>query len=96
MTYLVKQRFFDILDNNYLYEKGDVYPRKDYEPTKDRLNDLLSDNNPTGTVFIAKDKEEALEDLTVPELKAKAEAKGIEIPAKAKKDDIVQLILNPD
>ncbi|HFI0151090.1 TPA: hypothetical protein ACGO3A_001983 [Streptococcus suis] len=50
--YKFKTRFFDQLDNHFLYEVGDVFPRAGYEPSKERIASLLSSNNPHLTAFI--------------------------------------------
>ncbi|HGI4249525.1 TPA: hypothetical protein ACJSRE_001003 [Streptococcus agalactiae] len=42
MAYTVKARFFDLMDNGFIYEVGDIFPRKGYEPSKERLESLLS------------------------------------------------------
>lgn len=37
--------FTDLQDNNYSYHAGDIYPRKGYEPTKERIKELSTDTN---------------------------------------------------
>lgn len=93
MAYTVKARFFDLLDNSFLYEVGDSFPRKGYEPSKERLESLLSSNNTEHKPFIeASDNGNSLDGLKVDELKAKAEELGIELPSNAKKAEIIELL----
>ena len=37
---VVYKAFKDLEDNNYLYKKGDIYPREGLEPTKKRVTEL--------------------------------------------------------
>ncbi|QBX27352.1 Rho termination factor N-terminal domain-containing protein [Streptococcus parauberis] len=90
MSYKVEERFFDLLDNSFVYEVGDVFPRKGYEPTKERLDSLLSSNNAYRKPFIS--VSESLHDMKVAELKEKAKDLGIELPAKVNKEEIIELI----
>lgn len=90
MSYKVEERFFDLLDNSFVYEVGDVFPRKGYEPTKERLESLLSSNNAYHKPFIS--ATESLHDMKVAELKEKAKDLGIELPAKVNKEEIIELI----
>ncbi|BAH82121.1 HeH/LEM domain-containing protein [Streptococcus dysgalactiae] len=93
MAYTVKARFFDLLDNSFLYEVGDSFPRKGYEPSKERLESLLSSNNTEHKPFIeVSDNGNSLDGLKVDELKAKAEELGIELPSNAKKAEIIELL----
>lgn len=93
MSYTVKARFFDLLDNSFLYEVGDSFPRKGYEPSKERLESLLSSNNAEHKPFIeVSGNGNSLDGLKVDELKAKAEELGIEIPSNAKKAEIIELL----
>ncbi|AIF86127.1 TPA: Rho termination factor N-terminal domain-containing protein [Streptococcus agalactiae] len=90
MAYTVKARFFDLMDNGFIYEVGDIFPRKGYEPSKERLESLLSSNNAYHKPFIS--ASESLHDMKVTELKEKAKDLGIELPAKANKEEIIELI----
>ncbi|QBX14643.1 transcriptional terminator [Streptococcus phage Javan149] len=93
MAYTVKARFFDLLDNSFLYEVGDSFPRKGYEPSKERLESLLSSNNTEHKPFIElSDDGNSLDGLKVDELKAKAAELGIELPSNAKKAEIIELL----
>ena len=44
--------FRDTQDNNHVYRVGDLYPREGYEPTKERLESLSSNNNKQGKPVI--------------------------------------------
>ena len=37
--------FEDLQDGRYKYKAGDIYPRKGYEPTKERIKELSTDTN---------------------------------------------------
>jgi hypothetical protein len=52
--------FFDLQDNNYEYKAGDIYPRKDYKPTKARIEELAGNKNKLGEALI--DVEQPKED----------------------------------
>lgn len=43
--YRVICRFADRLDENYIYEVGDIYPRKGIDVANDRIKELASDKN---------------------------------------------------
>ncbi len=49
---VVYKAFKDIEDNEYLYKKGDIYPREGLKPTKKRINELSSKKNKIGEVLI--------------------------------------------
>lgn len=55
---VVYAKFKDLQDNNYIYKKGDVYPREGLEPTKERIKELSSKKNKIGEVLIKKVNEE--------------------------------------
>ena len=48
----VIRSFFDLQDNNYEYKVGDIYPRKDYKPTKARVGELAGNKNKLGEALI--------------------------------------------
>lgn len=52
----VIKSFFDLQDNNYSYKVGDTYPRKDYKPTKARIDELAGNKNKLGFVVIEKEE----------------------------------------
>lgn len=51
----------DLKDNNYIYKKGDIYPREGLKPTKKRIEELTTINNKIGEVLIQKVQDEAEE-----------------------------------
>lgn len=48
----------DLKDNNYVYKKGDEYPRKGLKSTKKRIEELTTTNNKIGEVLIQKVQDE--------------------------------------
>lgn len=52
MMYTVVRHFTDLLDGNYKYVEGDVYPRKGYTPSPERIMELSGTNNKQKTVLI--------------------------------------------
>ena len=67
----VVKSFFDLQDNNYEYKVGDIYPRKDYKPTKARIDELAGNKNKLGEALI--EVEQPKEDA-----KQKKQAKKVE------------------
>ena len=55
---VVYKAFKDLEDNNYLYKKGDTYPREGLTPSKKRINELSSKKNKIGEVLIEAVKNE--------------------------------------
>lgn len=41
MAYKAKITFRDLQDNEYIYQVGEVYPREGYEPSKERVAEVL-------------------------------------------------------
>jgi len=52
--YKVIKMFTDLQDDNYKYEVGDEYPRKDLEVTDDRIAELSGKENKQGVPLIKK------------------------------------------
>lgn len=48
--------FVDLQDNNHRYHAGDSFPREGYDPSEDRIKELLSDRNLRGAAVIAEEK----------------------------------------
>lgn len=44
--------FTDLKDGNFHYEAGDIYPRKGYEPSAERIKELSGYNNKQGVPLI--------------------------------------------
>ncbi|HEY4601261.1 MAG TPA: hypothetical protein VIG73_08335 [Cerasibacillus sp.] len=52
-SYVVIHDFKDLKDNNTIYIKGDIYPRRaDAKVDDDRIKELSSTNNKIGKVLI--------------------------------------------
>lgn len=49
---VVYKAFKDFEDNDYIYKKGDTYPREGVKPTKKRIAELSSKKNKIGEVLI--------------------------------------------
>lgn len=49
---VIYKAFKDLEDDNYLYKKGDTYPREGLKPTKKRIAELSSKKNKIGEVLI--------------------------------------------
>lgn len=49
---VIYKAFKDLEDDNYLYKKGDTYPREGLKLTKKRINELSSKKNKIGEVLI--------------------------------------------
>lgn len=49
---VVYKAWKDMEDENYLYKKGDIYPREGLKPTKKRIKELSSKNNKIGEILI--------------------------------------------
>ncbi len=58
--FTVIKSFYDLHDlrivsgnrEYHLYKPGDIYPRKGYKPSSERVRSLLSEDNPLGTPLI--------------------------------------------
>ncbi len=50
--YKVLKAFTDLQDNFHSYKVNDVYPRKGYEPSAERIAELSGSNNLQGKVLI--------------------------------------------
>lgn len=47
----------DLKDNDYIYKKGDIYPREGLKPSKERIKELSTKKNKIGEVLIKKVEE---------------------------------------
>lgn len=54
---VIYEKFKDLEDSNYIYKKGDIYPREGLEPTKKRIKELASNKNKIGEPLIQKVEE---------------------------------------
>ncbi len=55
---VIYERFKDLEDNEYIYEKGDTYPREGLEPSKERIKELSTKKNKIGEILIKKQNKE--------------------------------------
>lgn len=53
----------DLKDNDYIYKKGDIYPREGLKPSKKRIEELISNKNKLGEQLIAKVEEDNEENI---------------------------------
>ena len=56
--YLVVVSFTDLQDNDFQYRVGDVYPHPNYNPTKERIEELSTNKNRRGIPMIKAVKSE--------------------------------------
>ena len=59
--YKVIKHFFDLQDNDYIYDVGDTYPRKGLNVLQSRINELASNKNLQKTPLIEEVSEKAEE-----------------------------------
>ena len=91
--------FGDSADRGHSYGVGETYPRKKFSPTPERVAFLLdggyiaeeSEEIEVESVEIAEETED-LSEKTAAELKAILKEKGVEVPARANKKELIQLI----
>ncbi|MGX7075353.1 HeH/LEM domain-containing protein [Globicatella sanguinis] len=86
MAFKVLKPFKDTTDKKYEYGVGDTFPRTGFTKVSEERQQYLVDLG-----FIAKETEDITK-LTVAELKERLDNKGIEYDAKAKKDDLINLL----
>lgn len=67
MAYKVIKAFLDMQDNNYSYDVGDEYPRKNLSVLPSRIKELSSSDNRQGRPLI--------EEIEEPKLEKKSRAK---------------------
>lgn len=51
---VIYERFKDLEDNDYIYKKGEIYPREGLEPTKERIKELSTKKNKIEEILIKK------------------------------------------
>lgn len=54
--YTVVEAFEDKADNRFAYAVGDVYPRKGYKPSEERIEELATSKNVRKRALIKQDK----------------------------------------
>ena len=91
--YKVIKFFVDLQDNNFAYNKGDIYPRAGFAVSEERLAELSGSENKQGEPLIELVKNDGgIENMKLEELKAYAEEKGIDLENLTKKADILAKI----
>ena len=94
MAYIATKNIMDTKDNNYLYEKGEAYPRPDLNVSDNRIKELLgkgvieSDGAEGDSTLDTKTEG----DLSTKELKAKLDELGIKYGSRASKDELKALL----
>ena len=84
--------FGDSADRGHSYGVGETYPRKKFSPAPERVAFLLAGG------YIAEESEETevesedLSEKTAAELKAILKEKGLDVPARANKSELIKLI----
>lgn len=89
--------FGDSSDRGHSYGVGDTYPRKKFNPTTERVAFLLSGGYiaKEGIEEVSEEIEVESEDLsekTAAELKAILKEKGLDVPARTNKSELIKLI----
>ena len=82
MGYKTSKAIRDLQDNEHHYKKGEAYPRKGFEVTQERLDELVQ----IGAI----EKTQDLNKLTKAELIALAEDNRIEVVDSDTKADIIE------
>lgn len=89
--------FGDSSDRGYSYGVGETYPRKKFSPAPDRVAFLLAggyiaeEGIEEETVEIEVESED-LSEKTAAELKAILKEKGLDVPARTNKSELIKLI----
>ena len=84
--------FGDSADRGHSYGVGETYPRKKFSPAPERVAFLIAGG------YIAEESEETevesedLSEKTAAELKAILKEKGLDVPARANKSELIKLI----
>ena len=94
MAYVVSKNILDTKDNNYLYEKGETYPRPDLNVSDNRIKELLGKGviESDGAEGHLSPDTKAESDLSTKELKAKLDELGIKYGSRASKDELKALL----
>ena len=81
MTYKAKITFRDLQDNEHFYQVGDIDPRDGYEPSSERIAEVIE-----------KGGIEEVKPLTVKEIEAQLDEAGVSYDSTAKKADLEELL----
>lgn len=88
-VFIVDKYFVDLQDDLFEYNAKDLYPRKDYEPTKERIEELLSSDNRQNTPLIS---QVCLNSLKVTQLKEIAIRNNIDGYSDKNKKELIELL----
>lgn len=88
-VFIVDKYFVDLQDDLFEYNAKDLYPRKDYEPTKERIEELLSSDNRQNTPLISQVR---LNSLKVTQLKEIAIRNNIDGYSDKNKKELIELL----
>ena len=77
--------FTDLLDGEYAYNVGDVYPREGYTPSPERIEELSTDKNVRNRPVIAADEPETIASAEETEEQAEPEKPAESKPNKRKR-----------
>lgn len=91
--YKVLNKFADFLDNDFVYEVGDAYPREGFEPTNSRLEQLSEFIHALGGPAVEKVEDGETEGA---ESEEKTEVEKEEVPAGDIEDVVVLEQLTDD
>lgn len=103
--YIVLKSFTDLQDKNYVYRAGEPYPREGYEPTKERIKELSTENNSRKEALIAASEKQthfeleelsadAIREHTNAEIKERLDELEIEYKSNDSKDVLIERLLN--
>jgi len=84
--------FGDSADRGHSYGVGDSYPRKKFSPTPERVAFLLSGGYIAEVSEEIEVESEDLSEKTAAELKAILKEKGLDVPARTNKSELIKLI----
>lgn len=88
-VFIVDKYFIDLHDDLFEYNAKDLYPRDGYEPTKERIEELLSSDNRQNTPLISRIR---LNSLKVTQLKEIAIRNNIDGYSDKNKKELIELL----
>ena len=88
-VFVVNKYFVDLQDDLFEYNANDLYPREGYEPTKERIEELLSSDNRQKAPLISRIH---LNSLKVTQLKEIAIRNNIDGYSDKNKKELIELL----